>query len=51
MKNAESQKALIEQYSHFERLDRSVADEFIDYVEIGLPDDDGQREIHIHWKL
>ena len=51
MKNAESQKALIEQYSHFDRLDRSVADEFIDYVEIGLPDDDGQREIHIHWKL
>ena len=51
MKNAESQKALIEQYSHFERLDRSVADEFIDYIEIGLPDDDGQREIHIHWKL
>ena len=51
MKNAESQKALIEQYSHFERLDRSVADEFIDYIEIGLSDDDGQREIHIHWKL
>lgn len=51
MKNAESQKALIEQYSHFDRLDRSVSDEFIDYIEIGLPDDDGQREIHIHWKL
>lgn len=51
MKNAKSQKALIEQYSHFERLDRSVADEFIDYIEIGLPEDDGQREIHIHWKL
>jgi len=51
MKNAESQKALIEQYSHFEQLDRSVADEFIDFIEIGLPDDDGQREIHIHWKL
>lgn len=51
MANVAEQKALIEKYSHFERLDRSVADEFIDYIEIGLPDDDGQREIHIHWKL
>ena len=51
MENAAGQKALIEQYTHFDALDRTVTDEFIDFVEIGLPDDDGQREIHIHWKL
>ena len=51
MENAAGQKALIAQYTHFEQLDRTVADEFIDYVKIGMTDAHGEREIHIHWKL
>ncbi len=47
----ETRSALLQQYTHFEKLDRSIADEFIETVEIGLPDEQGQREIHIHWKL
>ena len=49
--NAEGQKALIRQYTHFDKLDRNIADEFIDYVEIGESGKNGEREIHIHWKL
>ena len=51
MANAAEQKALLAQYMHFDHLDRLTADEFIDYVEIGMPDADSEREIHIHWKL
>ena len=51
MANAAEQKALIEKYTHFDTLDRTIADEFIDYIEIGMTDDIGEREIHIHWKL
>ena len=51
MKNAESRKTLIEKYTHFDTLDRAVADEFIDYIEIGTTDENGDREIHIYWKL
>lgn len=51
MENAAGQKALIEQYTHFDTLDRTIADEFIDYVEIGMTDESGEREIHIHWKI
>lgn len=51
MENAEGQKALIEKYTHFDKLDRSVADEFIELVEIGTTDENGEREINIHWKL
>lgn len=51
MANAAEQKALIEKYTHFDTLDRTIADEFIDYIEIGMTDDTGEREIHIHWKL
>ena len=50
-RNAEGQKALIRQYTHFEKLDRSIADEFIDYIEIGETCETGEREVHIHWKL
>jgi hypothetical protein len=50
-KNAEGQKALIEQYTHFDTLDRTVADEFIDCIEIGMTDENGEREIHIQWKI
>ena len=49
--NIEGQKALIEKYTHFDKLDRSVADEFIDFVEIGMTGENGEREIHIHWKI
>ena len=49
--NAEGQKALIEKYTHFDKLDRSIADEFIELVEIGTLNENGEREIHIHWKL
>ena len=51
MENAAGQKALIEQYTHFDKLDRTVVDEFIDCVEIGMTDENGEREIHIHWKI
>ena len=51
MANAAEQKALIEKYTCFDQLDRTVADEFIDYVEIGMTDESGEREIHIHWKI
>ena len=51
MSNAAGQKALIETYTHFDALDRTVADEFIDCIEIGMTDESGSREIHIHWKL
>ena len=49
--NAKGQKALVEQYTHFDKLDRTVADEFIDFIEIGMTDDNAEREIHIHWKI
>lgn len=45
------QRSVIEKYTHFDMLDRNIADEFIDYVEVGEPDESGEREIHIHWKL
>ena len=50
-KNTEDQKAVIDKYTHFDKLDRTVADEFIDYIEIGTLNDNGERQIHIHWKL
>lgn len=49
--NAEGQRALIEKYTHFDKLDRSIADEFIDYIEIGEVSDTGERDILIHWKI
>lgn len=49
--NAENQRAVIEKYMHFEALDRTIADEFIDYIEISEVSDIGEREILIHWKI
>ena len=49
--NAENQRAVIEKYTHFESLDRTIADEFINYIEIGEVSDTGEREILIHWKI
>ena len=51
LENAESQKALIQKYTHFDNLDRSIADEFIDTIEIGIVSETGEREVHIYWKL
>ena len=51
IKGGESKSSLIVQYTHFTKLDRAITDEFIDYIEIGMPDDKGEREIHIHWKI
>lgn len=49
--NIEAREALIEKYTHFDKLSRNVADEFIDLVEIGIKAENGEREIHIHWKI
>lgn len=38
-------------YMRFAQLDRSIADAFLDTVEIGMPDETGVRDIQIHWKL
>lgn len=51
MQQAEGRQALIRQYTHFDTLDRTVADEFIDSIEIGMTDESGAREIHIRWKI
>ncbi len=51
LENLESQKALIQKYTHFSHLNRSIADEFIDMIEIGMVNQNGEREIHICWKL
>ena len=49
--NAAEQKLLIEKHTRFDKLDCTIADEFIDYIEIGIKDENGSREIHIHWKI
>lgn len=51
MINAENQRAVIEKYTHFTTLDRTIADEFIDYIEIGEVSDTGERDILIYWKI
>ena len=49
--NAENRSTMLRQYTHFDHLDRVIADEFIDTVEIGMVNENGDREIHIHWKI
>lgn len=49
--NDKNQRSLIEKHLHFTELNGIVADEFIDYIEIGQAMDNGEREIHIHWKI
>lgn len=49
--NAESRKALIEKYTRFYALDRSIAEEFIDFIEVGAVQENSEREINIHWKF
>mgnify|MGYP003475187975 CR=1 FL=1 len=41
----------VEKYTYFEKLERNLVDEFIDFIEIGMTDEKGEREIHIHWKI
>lgn len=45
------QKELAESYMHFETLSRAAADEFIERIIIGEADENGEREIGIHWKI
>lgn len=49
--NSAEQKAIIEKYTHFEKLDFNIADEFIDFIEIGSKKENREREINIHWKI
>ena len=42
---------IIEKYTHLTELDRIITEEFIDYIEIGMVNEDNDREIHIHWKI
>ena len=49
--NTAEQQEMIGKFIHFAKLDRTVADEFIDSIEVGTVNDNGEREIHIYWKL
>lgn len=49
--NAGNQRTVIEKYTHFTALDRSIAEEFIDFIEVGEVQENGRRTINIHWKL
>ncbi len=49
--NTENQKALIEKYTHFSALDRSIVEEFIDFIEVDMIQENNEREINIHWKI
>jgi len=49
--NVENQRAIIEKYTHFTTLDRSIVEEFIDFIEVGEVQKNGERTINIHWKL
>ena len=51
LESADTRSALLEKYTHFDHLDRHIAVEFIDTVEIGEVDENGMREIRIHWKI
>ncbi|MBD5159810.1 MAG: DUF4368 domain-containing protein, partial [Ruminococcus sp.] len=42
---------IIEKYTHLTELDRIITEEFIDYIEIGMVNEDNDREIRIHWKI
>ena len=51
IRNTSEQRAIIDKYTHFDKLDRTVADEFIDLIEIGMTGENGERVVHIHWKI
>lgn len=50
-RNDSAEEKSVDSFTHFDVLTRSIADEFIDYIEIGMKDEKGGREIHIHWKV
>lgn len=50
-KNSGNQRNIIEKYIHFTKLDRSIAEEFIDFIEVNELQKNGERNINIHWKL
>jgi len=39
----------IREMVRFEKLDRITADEFIDFIEIGATDENGERRMVVHW--
>lgn len=49
--NTENQRAMIEKYTPFTELDRSIVEEFIEFIEVGEIQENGERTINIHWKL
>ena len=49
--HAEAQHAWMETYMHFKKLDRTIAEEWIHYIEIGAVCETGEREILIHWNI
>lgn len=49
--NAENQKSLIEKYTHITILDRCIAEEFIDFIDVSEIWNNGEREINIHWNI
>ena len=49
--NADNQRTIIKEHSLFTNLDRTIADEFIDYIEVGEVSKTGERDIFIHWKI
>lgn len=49
--NVKNKKAFIKKYTCFTSLDRNIVEEFIDFIEIGEVHKNGEREIHIHWKI
>ena len=49
--HAKAQHAWMETYMHFKKLDRTIAEEWIHYIEIGAVCETGEREILIHWNI
>lgn len=49
--NADNQRTIIKEHTHFTNIDRTIADEFIDYIEVGEVSNTGERDIFIHWKI
>ncbi len=39
----------IRELVRFDKLDRITADEFIDFIEIGAADENGERRVVVHW--
>lgn len=46
-----SEEPDINDFLHFEKLDRITADEFIDFIEIGMADENGERDVVVHWNV